>query len=65
MRVSECGREMILSYTVNVTRPEERKQLDTLGNAIATRQGLKYEGYNVSTIEPYTIEKAKAVLYFN
>jgi hypothetical protein len=65
MRVSECGREMILSYTVDVTRPEERKKLDTLGNAIATQKGLRYEGYNVSTVEPYTLEKAKAVLYFN
>ena len=64
MRTSECAAKKVLPFTVNVTRPEERERLDKLGSEIAAKEGLRYEGYSVSTLEPYSVENAKPTLYF-
>jgi hypothetical protein len=65
MRVAECVREMILPETVNVSLSAEREKLNRLGSEVAARAGVNYEGYTAVTIEPYSLEHAKAVLYFN
>ena len=65
MKIAECFGNRVLPFTVNVTRPEEREKLNRLGSEIARREGVHYEGYTVVTVEPYTIEKAKATLYFD
>jgi hypothetical protein len=65
MRVSECARRVVLRSPTNVTRLEERKKIDQLGQEIAVREGMHYEGYSVSVAEPYSLEQAKTVLYFN
>jgi len=65
MRVAECVREMILPEAINVSLAEEREKLNRLGSEIADREGLHYEGFTAVTIEPYSIEHAKTVLYFN
>lgn len=65
MRIAECFGNRVLPFTVNVTRPDEREKLNRLGNEIAVKEGLHYEGYSVVTIDPYTIENAKATLYFD
>jgi hypothetical protein len=65
VRTSECVVKKVLPFTVNVIRPEEREKLDKLGDEIAAKEGLHYEGYSVITSEPYSIEQAKPTLYFN
>lgn len=64
VRTSECAVKKVLPFTVNVVRPEEREKLNRLGQEIAAQENLKYEGYSVITQEPYSIEQAKATLYF-
>ena len=65
MRTSECSVLKVLPFTVNVVRSEEREKLNCLGQEIASKEGLRYEGYSVITQEPYSIEQAKPTLYFN
>jgi len=65
MRTSECTVKKIIPFTVNIAHKEDRESLDKLGNEIATKEGIHYEGYSVCTTEPYSIEKAKATLYFD
>lgn len=65
MRGSECSVKKVLPFTINITHQEEREKLDKLGNEIAAKEGLHYEGYSVCTTEPYSIEQAKPTLYFN
>lgn len=65
MRVSECASQLTLPYTVNMTHPEERAKVEEAGQSIAREKGLNYEGYAVFTSEPFSLEQAKAVLYFN
>lgn len=65
MRIAECFGNRVLPFTVNITRPEEREKLNQLGTEIAVKEGLRYEGYSVVTVEPYTLENAKATLYFD
>jgi len=65
MRAAECAVKKVLPFTVNITRKEERENLNHLGQEIARQEGLHYQGYSVSTIEPYSLEQAKATLYFD
>jgi hypothetical protein len=65
MRIAECFGNRVLPFTVNVTRREEREKLNQLGCEIAVKEGLHFEGYSVVTVEPYTVENAKATLYFD
>ncbi|MBN3032988.1 MAG: hypothetical protein JW873_02725 [Candidatus Saganbacteria bacterium] len=65
MRLAECFGNRVLPFTVDITRAEERDKLNQLGTELATQEGLHYEGYTAVTIEPYSLEHAKAVLYFN
>lgn len=65
MRTSECAVKKVLPFTVNVVRLEEREKLDQIGREIASKEGIRYQGYSVITQEPYSIEQAKATLYFN
>ena len=65
MRVSECTVKKVLPFTVNVIHQEEREKLDRMGTEIATKEGLHYEGYSLCTTEPYSVEQAKPVLYFD
>ena len=65
MRTSECSVKKELPFTINITLKEERDKLNLLGEEIAGKKGLHYEGYTVYTAEPYSIEKAKPTLFFN
>jgi hypothetical protein len=65
MRTSECSVKKDVPFTINIVHKEERDKLDRIGNEIAAKEGLHYEGYSVYTAEPYSVEKAKATLYFN
>lgn len=65
MQVNECCVEKILPFPVNLIDTLEREKLDRLGSEIASKEGLHYEGYFASTIEPYDLEHAKAALFFN
>lgn len=65
MRTSECAVKKVLPFTVNVVRLEEREKLNQIGQEIASKEGIHYQGYSVITQEPYSIEQAKATLYFN
>lgn len=65
MRVSECAGEVILPFTVNTIRQNELKKLELLGDKIAKKEGVHFEGYSVWTAEPYSLEEAKPFLYFN
>lgn len=65
MRATECSVKKELPFTINATLKEEREKLDRLGKEIAAKEHLRYEGYYINTVEPYSIEKAKAILLFN
>ena len=65
MRTSECYAKKELPFTINIVIDDERKKLDSLGQEIASKEGLNYEGYTVTTLEPYSLDKAKAILFFN
>jgi len=65
MRTSECAVKKVLPFTVNVVRLEEREKLNQIGQEIASKEGVHYQGYSVITQEPYSIEQAKATLYFD
>ena len=65
MRNSECSVKKELPFTINIIHKEERDKLNRLGEEIATKEGLHYEGYSAYTAEPYSIEQAKATLFFN
>ncbi len=65
MKVEECFGKRVLPFTVDITRKEEREKLNQIGSEIATQEGLHYEGYSVITVEPYSVQKGKAILYFD
>ena len=65
MRTSECSVKKVLPFTVNVILHEERQKLEKMGQEIAAKEGLHYEGYSVITAEPYSVENAKPTLYFD
>ncbi|MBI5078668.1 hypothetical protein HZB08_01420 [Candidatus Saganbacteria bacterium] len=65
MHLSEYARKSVLPFTVNIMVREEREKLNQLGSELAAKEGLRYEGYFVWTAEPYSVEHAKPVLYFN
>ena len=65
MRTSDCALKKVLPFTIDVTHKEEREKLDQLGNELAVKEGLHYEGYSLCTTDPYSINQAKPVLYFD
>ena len=65
MRNSQCYAKKELPFTINIVIEDERKKLDSLGLEIASKESLNYEGYTVTTLEPYSLEKAKPILFFN
>ncbi|MGB9613074.1 MAG: hypothetical protein ACPL4K_02710 [Candidatus Margulisiibacteriota bacterium] len=65
MPVKEYALKKVLPFTVNITRPEERENLNRLGEEMAKQEGLHYQGYSVCTVEPFSLEKAKPTLYFD
>ncbi len=65
MRTSECSVIKELPETFNLTLKEERNKVANLGETIATKEGLHYEGYLAYTEAPYSVEKAKLTLLFN
>ncbi len=65
MRASECSVKKELPYTVNLILKEERENLDQIGKRIAVQIGLHYDGYTACTVDPYSVEKAKATLFFH
>ena len=64
MPVSECAGKIVLPFTVDVIRPEEREKLNRLGTEIAAREGVRFKGYSVVMVEPYSVNNAKPILYF-
>ncbi len=65
MQTSECSVIKELSETINLTNEAERKKLDELGKKIAAQEKLRYEGYIAFTDAPYSVNKAKATLFFD
>jgi hypothetical protein len=65
MQTSECTVIKELPDTINLTREEERKKLEKIGNDIATKEHLHYEGYIAYTDTPYSVTKAKTTLFFD
>lgn len=65
MKVIECCAKKDLSFTINILKKEDRDNLDRIGNEIAGKERLHYEGYYLNTTEPYSIEKAEPILFFN
>ena len=65
MHTSECSVIKELPDTINLTKEEERKRLETIGQEIATKEHLHYEGYIAYTDTPYSVTEAKATLFFD
>jgi|GEM_PF-904728 len=65
MRTSECTVIKEIKDPINLTKNEERKRLELIGNDIASKDHLHYEGYIAYTDSPYSVEKAKITLFFD
>jgi hypothetical protein len=65
MRTSECTVIKEITDTINLTKNDERKRLERIGNDIASKDNLHYEGYIAYTDSPYSVEKAKITLFFD
>jgi len=65
MRTSECTVIKEIPDTINLTSIEERNKLELIGNDIASKDRLHYEGYIAYTDSPYSVEKAKITLFFD
>lgn len=65
MQTSECTVIKEVPETINLKIPEERTKLASLGENIASKEGLHYEGYIAYTDSPYSIEHAKLTLFFD
>ena len=65
MQTNECSVIKEVPFLVNLIRDNERKRIDLLGEEIATKEHLHYEGYIAVTYDPYSVEKAKTTLFFD
>ena len=65
MQTSECTAIKELSETINLSKEEERNRLSLLGENIASKEHLHYEGYIAFTGSPYDVEHAKTTLFFD
>ena len=65
MQTSECSLIKEVPFTINLMNPNERKKIEDLGQTLATKEKLHYEGYIVFTDAPYSVENGKATLFFN
>jgi hypothetical protein len=52
-------------FTVNVLEKKDLSKLEKLGSEIAQHEGLKFDGYTLNTVTPYSIDKAKPTLLFS
>lgn len=59
-----CPIKKELPFTINISLKEDRDKLDQLGQAIADREEIRYEGYSVSTTAPYSVDKGLPTLFF-
>ena len=65
MQTSDCSVIKEIPELVNLKDPKERHRLDDLGQQIATKEHLHYEGYIAYTDLPYSVEHAKLTLFFD
>ncbi|MFH1683329.1 MAG: hypothetical protein ABIA67_00455 [Candidatus Margulisiibacteriota bacterium] len=65
MHTNECSVIAEVPETIDLTKEEERKKLNELGNKIAGQEKLHYEGYIAFTDTPYSIDHAKTTLCFD
>jgi len=61
---TDCTLRKDVPFLVNACRPEDREKLERLGQDLAQKEGFRFEGYSLCTLEPYSIDKAKATLFF-
>ena len=61
---SVCPYKKNVPFTINIYSKEDRERLSILGQQIAQQEGIKFEGYYLDTQEPYSVEAAKATLFF-
>ena len=57
-------KKMQLSFTVDITKPEDREKLEKMGMDIAKKHGIGFEGYSVYTAAPHSVHDAVPTLYF-
>jgi len=62
---SVCTYKKELPFTINIAQPQDREIVEKIGQVLAQKSGLNYEGYGVCTVEPYSLEKARPILYFD
>jgi hypothetical protein len=65
MLAHECSAVKELPETFNLVIADDRTNLAKLGELIAVREGLHFEGYVAYTDTPYSVENAKITLCFN
>ena len=65
METHDCAVIKEVPETIDLTKKEERKRLETLGKKIARREKLHYEGYIAFTDVPYSVDHAKTTLFFD
>jgi len=60
----DCTYKKEVPYTINAFLKTDRERLEKLGSEIAQQEGIKFEGYSLITLEPYSLDNAKAYLFF-
>ena len=60
-----CAHKKDVIFTVNVLEKKDLAKLEKLGSEIAQKEGLKFDGYTLCTVMPYSLEKAKPTLLFS
>lgn len=65
MQTSECSVIKEVPFLVNLRLDNERNRIKLLGEEVATKEHLHYEGYIAITYSPYSVEEAKTTLFFN
>lgn len=62
---NQCPMKMRAPFTINVLSQAEREKLANLGQEIAVKKNVHFEGYILDTQEPYALDHAKATLFFD
>ena len=54
-----------VTFTVNVMMKRDLEKLEKLGSEIAHKEGSRFDGYSLTTQNPYSIIEAKPTLFFS
>lgn len=60
-----CPMKLIVPFTVDALKQQDRAKVENFGKEVAERDHIHFEGYILDTQEPYSLDHAKATLFFD